>query len=159
MYLRFGDGNITDGLLTQDALWSAVLNDEKLLQEYITEAQARAADAYSFVEGWLDRLDIKHGNPVAGHFVWIDLRKYLPTHNEEGQVLQTGKERELEICRHLLEANVFITPGSSYHSPKAGFFRLTFTLRREYLSVGLERAEQVLNKIKGIIVAQAKSVE
>lgn len=37
----------------------------------------------------------------------------------------------------------------SYHATESGYFRLTFAMRQDYLSVGLERLSRLLVNMKG----------
>lgn len=59
----------------------------------------------------------------------------------EGHTL-TLLEREGALWATALEHLVAITPGSNYHHPTPGTFRLTFTLRRPALLEGLARLER-----------------
>lgn len=119
------------------------------MNKYLDEAQSRASDTLNFTLDWLNKLNIKHSNPVAGHFVWIDLRAYLPNKDSKGKKLDDDSAKEWELFTRLLdEGNVYLAPGVIYHSTIPGFFRLTFTLRREYLKVGMERIEGILKKVK-----------
>lgn len=133
----------------QDALWSSILNDDKVLTEYLDKAQSKASDTVQFTIEWLERMKIGHSNPVAGHFIWIDLRSFLPKRDRKGKTLKSGEEQEIDLFMRLLEdAKIYVAAGRFYHSTTPGFFRLTFTVRRDYLTVGLERLERVLNAVK-----------
>lgn len=50
---------------------------------------------------------------------------------------------------------MYVAPGTAYHSPVAGYFRLTFTLRREFLEVGLDRMERFLKQVQVELKASA----
>lgn len=133
----------------KDVLWTSIIGDEKILTEYLDKAQSRASDTLHFTLQWLEKLNIKHSNPVAGHFIWIDLRAYLPRKTTKGKELTDDRAKEWELFTRLLdEGNVYLAPGVIYHSTIPGFFRLTFTLRREYLKVGMERIEGILRKVQ-----------
>lgn len=135
--------------MLQDALWSKILLNDDLLSSYIVKAQSRAADALIFAVEWLDKMKIPHSYPSAGHFIWCDFSQYLPHKDRDGKKLKTAAEREWELCRQLLfDHNVYVAPGSIYHSTKEGFFRLTFTIQREWMTVGLARVEKLLKKLK-----------
>lgn len=130
-------------------LWTSIIGDEKILTEYLDKAQSLASDTLNFTLKWLEKLNIKHSNPVAGHFIWIDLRAYLPQKDSKGKELKDDNEKEWQLFSRLLDqGNVYLAPGVIYHSTIPGFFRLTFTLRREYLKVGMERIENILKQVK-----------
>lgn len=129
----------------QDALWNSIIGDEKTLTWYLNEAQSKAGEALQFVTEWLDKMKIQHSNPVAGHFIFVDLRNFLPKHDKDGKDLKTGQEQEGELFQRLLfKHSVYVAPGSFYHSQQAGFFRLTFTLKRDFMDVALQRIEECL---------------
>ena len=133
----------------QDVLWTSIIGNEKILTEYLDKAQSLASDTLNFTLNWLEKLNIKHSNPVAGHFIWIDLRAYLPNKDSKGKKLTDDGAKEWELFTRLLdEGNVYLAPGMIYHSTIPGFFRLTFTLRREYLKIGMERIEGILKKVE-----------
>lgn len=133
----------------QDALWSSILGDEKLLEWYIDEAQSRASSANAYALDWLDKMGIPHSNPIAGHFIWINLNAFLPKKDKDGKTLKTAAEQEYELFSRLLfKHNVYVPGGAFYHSPQPGFFRLTFTLRRDYMEEAFKRIEDGLNAVK-----------
>ena len=77
------------------------------------------------------------------------MRAYLPRTGENGSKLETMQDQEWELCRRLLwDQGIYIAPGAIYHAPTPGFFRLTFTIRREYMDVGLDRVKKVLLQLK-----------
>lgn len=140
---------MTDLLASQDALWCSIIGDHQVLEGYLQEAQSRASDALNFALDWLEGLGIKHSNPVAGHFIWIDMRSYLPKRDRKGKALVEAADQEAELFNRLLfDANVYVAPGAIYHSQVPGFFRFTFTIKRNYMKVGMERMEDLLKQIK-----------
>lgn len=56
-----------------------------------------------------------------------------------------GASREGALWAHFLDHAVCLTPGSNYHHPHLGTFRLTFTLGRTALLEGLRRIEEALD--------------
>ena len=135
--------------MVQDALWSSVIGNEKVLETYLPEAQSRASDALNFALEWLESLSIKHSNPVAGHFIWIDLRPYLPKRDRKGKKLEDAAAQEAELFNRLLfDGNVYLAPGALYHSQVPGYFRFTFTVKRDYMEVGMKRIEEILKAVQ-----------
>ena len=58
------------------------------------------------------------------------------------------KEREMQIITQCVENGVFIAAGTNYFTEELGWFRLTFTLPREPLMVGLKRFWKSLEEIE-----------
>jgi aspartate/methionine/tyrosine aminotransferase len=138
-----------DSLPIQDVLWTSIIGDQKVLGPYLEEAQTRAGDTLAFTFDWLEKLNIGHSNPVAGHFIWCDMRAYLPKFDKHGKKIDDPAKQEFELFMRLLnDGNVYVAPGSFYHSQIPGFFRLTFTVRREYLKVGFGRVEKIFKQVQ-----------
>ncbi|GAA6017441.1 hypothetical protein JCM11491_006660 [Sporobolomyces phaffii] len=128
-----------------DILWSSLLLDPVALPQYLEMNRSRLAQAYARATEWLERWDIPYRRSNAGHFVFIDLREYLPERSaEDDRFLETGIEREEELAKHFLRNGINVARGSAYSNPVPGFFRLTFTLRPDYFKIGLSRFEHAL---------------
>lgn len=130
-------------------LWSSIIGDNSTLEEYLAEAQARASATLNYTIAWLEARGIEHSNPGAGVFVMVNLRPWLPKKNRQGLTLKTENEQEVELLMRVLDdGSCYIAPGAAYHHPVPGHFRLTFTLRRDVLDVGLDRMGKVLDAVK-----------
>ncbi|GAA5967423.1 hypothetical protein JCM3765_001871 [Sporobolomyces pararoseus] len=128
-----------------DILWSSLLLDPIALPQYLSMNRSRLSKAYESAIEFLEKWQIPYRPSNAGHFVWIDLRKYLPERSEEdGRYLREGVEREEELAKHFLRNGINVARGSAYSYPIPGFFRLTFTLRPDYFQIGLSRFERAL---------------
>ena len=69
----------------------------------------------------------------AGLVAWLDLRSYLQTVDEAGQ---------LALYRYLLEQHrVHLSPASGFHCQTPGFFRICFSQEQETLREGLRRIQ------------------
>ncbi|GAA5891126.1 hypothetical protein JCM5296_004900 [Sporobolomyces johnsonii] len=146
-----------------DILWSSLLLDPVALPAYLELNRARLAGAYRTATAFLDSHGIAYRPSNAGHFIWIDLRRFLPARSEAGEVLEDGVAREEELANRFLRHGVNVARGTAYSHAIPGFFRLTFTLRPDYFKVGLERFEQALGlapltKIELVEVAEDKEV-
>ncbi|GAA6059750.1 hypothetical protein JCM10212_001958 [Sporobolomyces blumeae] len=131
-----------------DILWTSLLLDPVALPHYLSMNQSRLARAYAAAVAFLERLEIPYRPSNAGHFVWIDLRSYLPDHAaEDGKSLESGVEQEEELAKHFLRHGINVARGSAYSHPVPGFFRLTFTLRPDYFEIGLARFQEALAAI------------
>ncbi len=80
----------------------------------------------------------------AGFFLWVDLRKALPT----AEAHTTPFARELALCEMLIDEGLYITPGMVFHAVEPGYARICFALQPHVLSVALERLERVLSRVK-----------
>ncbi|GAA5826939.1 hypothetical protein JCM5353_004772 [Sporobolomyces roseus] len=128
-----------------DILWSSLLLDPVALPTYLEMNRSRLAQAYQHAISFLEQHEILYRPSNAGHFVWIDLRRYLPERAaEDGRYLESGVEREEELAKHFLRNGINVARGSAYSYPIPGFFRLTFTLRPDYFKIGLKRFESAL---------------
>lgn len=126
-----------------DALFCALIDNNEVYNDFIRTNQARMAQAYDIVVRWCAYHSIKHVQCSAGHFILIDLSRFLPK-EVDGQTLKDESAREGALWTHFLQNAVCLTPGSNYHHPQLGMFRLTFTLRRQALLEGLMRIENAL---------------
>jgi len=94
----------------------------------------------------LESLGIRHQGGGAGRsggfFIMIDLSPFLPPpalrHPSEPQKDPHADEERL-FTRLLQEHKIYIAPGSTYHYPVPGFFRLTFSVPPDHLDLGLQR--------------------
>lgn len=125
-----------------DALFSAIVNDEGFHRDFVATNRLRMAQAYKTVTEWCRYHSINYIPTNAGHFILVNLERFLPT-EMEGRTL-TPEEREGALWAKVLENRVSITPGSNYRHPHTGTFRLTFTLGRAALVEGLSRLEAAL---------------
>jgi aspartate/methionine/tyrosine aminotransferase len=126
-----------------DALFCSLIEDERVYHDFIKTNAARMAQAYDIFVHWADHHTIEYTPCNAGHFILLNLHRFLPTH-VDGKQLQNDAAREGALWTKLLENAVCMTPGSNYHHPTLGMFRLTFTLRRPALLEGLARIERAL---------------
>lgn len=126
-----------------DALFCALIDNDDVYKDFIVTNQARMAQAYDIVVRWCGYHKIKHTPCSAGHFILVDLTRFLPT-DVDGQTLNDPAAREGALWTLFLKHAVCLTPGGNYHHPQLGVFRLTFTLRRPALLEGLARLERAL---------------
>lgn len=121
--------------LTDLCFSNLVLSDHsRVLKYYLDENKTRLREAYEYATSRLRSLGIKHEHSNAGFCIMIDLSRYLPKLCEPDQI-----KEESCFLKLLNEHKLLIAPGMLYHYPKPGFFRLTFTVPRDQLNLGLER--------------------
>ncbi|CEQ41537.1 SPOSA6832_03261, partial [Sporobolomyces salmonicolor] len=132
-----------------DILWSALLNSDEL-PFYLEENQKRLAKGYRYLAAWLKVQGLPFRPANAGHFVLVDFREHAKKMakkvgkavGEEGMEGPTT-EQEVALLDKFVDAGVYLGPGFSYAVPQPGFFRMTFSIRRKELSIGLARIEKV----------------
>jgi len=116
------------------------------LDWYVGENKKRLMEAHRTAIEKLESLGIRHQGGGAGRsggfFIMIDLSPFLPPpafrHPSEPQKDPYVDEERL-FTRLLQEHKIYIAPGSTYHYPVPGFFRLTFSVPPDHLDLGLQR--------------------
>lgn len=89
-----------------DALWSGLLLDPVNLPLYIELNQSKLATSYARAIKFLKSHQIDYRNSNAGHFIWIDLRRFLPEVDSLGQVIKCDFKREDELALKFATAGV-----------------------------------------------------
>lgn len=113
-------------------LLATMLSDEDFVDEFVGESARRLAARHAaFVRG-LGDLGIKCLDSNAGLFFWMDLRGLL----EEATV-----EAETKLWLVILrEVKLNVSPGTSFHCPEPGWFRVCFAnMDEETVRVALWR--------------------
>lgn len=126
-----------------DALFSSLLTDQDFYPHFVQMNQARLSRAYERVKTWCVRHAIPYKPSNAGHFLLVDLARFLPR-EMGGCELVDETQRETALWSLVLKERLCITPGSNYHHPQVGWFRITFSLQDQVLSKGLQRLEKAL---------------
>ena len=90
----------------------------------------------------LNELGVEVTPAQAGLVAWLDLRSYLSSADEDGQ---------LALYRYLLEQHrVHLSPASGFHCRTPGFFRICFSQEQETLREGLRRIQQGLHQFQSV---------
>ncbi|BGP41492.1 hypothetical protein JCM10449v2_005480 [Rhodotorula kratochvilovae] len=118
-----------------DALFSSLLLSPSL-PAFLSLNQARLAAAYARATAFLAAQGVPYRPASAGHFVWVDLRAWLPRGKGDA-------EGEAVLAQALWSAGVNLGRGTAYGG-EPGWFRLTFTVREDYFAEGLERLGRAL---------------
>ncbi|OCF34966.1 hypothetical protein I316_03513 [Kwoniella heveanensis BCC8398] len=118
-----------------DVIWSTLLLDPPRLKAFIETNQARLADAHSFTRGWFEARGVHVAKSNAGNFIWVNLG---------AAVGFDDAITEKKVFQKLLDGGVYIAPGSAYHYHIAGWYRITFSVPRDNLIVGLNKIESLL---------------
>jgi len=131
-----------------DNLWSTLLNDQTYLPVFIKTNQFKLRKAYEYMTSWLKFHNIPYIPSSAGLFLMVDWRPILSNFDRYGSILsitpdQNMRERESTLFAFLLARKVMAIPGEMCHA-EPGWFRFTFSVRRDYLDVALARIETAL---------------
>ncbi|KAJ3567908.1 hypothetical protein NP233_g6062 [Leucocoprinus birnbaumii] len=132
-----------------DALWSAVLDDIKFLENFISTNKVKLGEACDYVTRWLRFHGLPYVPPHATHFMMVDIRPIVSDIERYGPILgieagDTMDKRELALVNYIHENKVALSPGSSHHHLEGGWIRLSFSVRRDHLDVALRRIEAAL---------------
>lgn len=105
-------------------------------EDFITENRAKLTRKYESTKSAFEETGISVTPAEAGLCLWLDLRAHLTTQDKPG---------ELSLYRHLLEKHrVHISPGTGFHCPLPGFFRMCFSQDDGTLAEGLQRIHKSL---------------
>jgi bifunctional pyridoxal-dependent enzyme with beta-cystathionase and maltose regulon repressor activities len=92
-------------------------------------------------------------------FIWIDLRRYLrgtdevaalANHRLTPQEAEKYQQREQEMGNRFFANGVFIAMGTNFATEELGWFRLSFTVPRQALEVGLQRMLKALKETERV---------
>lgn len=89
-----------------DALISGLLNDAPKLENYLSTNILRMQSAYARMTSWLEQHHIPYVPAAAGHYVFVNLRQFLPSGPAD------DAEREAQLWLDLLDGGVYLAPGS-----------------------------------------------
>lgn len=129
-----------------NALWSTILKDREFLTLFLAKNQKHLTVAYEYLTDWLRFHKIPYIPSNAGHFMMISLQEIIQDCARYGEIAKIDDsmemwDRERQLTQHLVQAKVFITPGAACHFNEPGWYRISFSVRREFLQSGLKRIE------------------
>ena len=100
--------------------------------------RTKLSQHYTDMSTVLNELGVEVTPAQAGLVAWLDFRSYLKSADDDGQ---------LALYRYLLEEHrVHLSPGSGFHCPAPGFFRICFSQEQETLREGLRRIQHGLRQ-------------
>lgn len=74
---------------------------------------------------------------ARGNFVWVDLGSRLGFREAA---------EEKHVFQKLLDGGVYVAPGTAYHNPTAGWYRVTFSVARDNLEVSFCLVVGLINR-------------
>lgn len=118
-------------------LVTAMLSDERFIQEYFDTNCKRIREIHEEFEAGLEKLGIKCAKSSAGMYCWADMSGLIRPYSEKG---------ELDLWEKFLSiAKINITPGSACQCIESGWFRICFTtLTLEEIPLIIERFRRVV---------------
>lgn len=119
-----------------------MLSDEEFVDNLIAESGRRLAERHKVFTQELAQVGISCLNSNAGLFCWMDLRPLLDDASLEG---------EMALWRMIIdEVKLNVSPGSSFHCPEPGWFRVCFAnMDEDTMKEALKRIRTCLKDKKG----------
>ncbi|TFK56134.1 PLP-dependent transferase [Heliocybe sulcata] len=94
-----------------DALWSALLNDDKMLEKVVTTNQQRLAETVVYCQDFFRTQGVPIIQPEAAHFIFIDLRSFLRQTDDSDKKLVTAAEQEADLFYSFINNGVYVASG------------------------------------------------
>ncbi|KAI1407312.1 putative acc synthase [Hypoxylon sp. FL1857] len=146
--------------LAQD-IWAKMLEDGEFLDAFLTKNRKLLQEHCGVLTEFLDQHKIPYyANINAGIFVWVNLGSYLyhkpqgnggsdqPSTEASPSDIQVHRNRESDLLKRCSNGGVIISSGSSYSTEELGWFRISFTVEKQALHVGLQRLLKCLQAIE-----------
>jgi bifunctional pyridoxal-dependent enzyme with beta-cystathionase and maltose regulon repressor activities len=123
---------------TTEAMVIRLLEDPETIDRFIKKNQKRLAKSYTVAVDTLRAHNIPFVPAQGGHFIWIDLRQYIPP--SLLHLAEAGhREAEYMLFKTMIDEGVYLNLGEAFAMRKVGFFRLSFSVPVPTLKIGLER--------------------
>ncbi|KAF8941585.1 pyridoxal phosphate-dependent transferase [Dissophora ornata] len=123
---------------TTDAMITKLLESPETIEKFTKTNQQRLAESYTLTVDTLRKHNIPFIPAQGGHFIWIDLRQYIPA-SFASAASAGDREAEYLLWRAMLGEAVYVNLGEAFTERKVGFFRLTFAVPPAMLKLGLDR--------------------
>ncbi len=120
------------------AMLCSLLAGQAWTDAFLAAARARLGDSYARIAGLLDKYRIGYLPAAAGFSVWIDLGRWLP---------EPGFGGETALWHRLWdEARVNILPGTEFHCPEPGWFRVCHATEPATVTEAVGRLARLLEE-------------
>ncbi|KAG0258962.1 hypothetical protein BG011_002965 [Mortierella polycephala] len=130
---------------TTEAMVIKLLSDPKAIDTFTKTNQQRLAESYTYAVDLLREHKISYIPAQAGHFLWIDLRTYIPS-SFVSAASAGDRAAEYLLWRNMLDEGVYVNLGEAFSESKVGFFRLSFSVPLPQLKIGMERMIKACQK-------------
>ena len=125
--------------------WANILADEEFMTSYFASVRSQLEEGWGKVKAWLEKQGVPYEGAERkggyGFFLWADFSRWLrPVEGAE-----RGGERIL--TQRMLDGGVYLATGEAFGGPN-GWYRITFSVAKEVLELGLERLEKVLKAVE-----------
>lgn len=118
---------------------STMLNSQTFLTKFMTDNRTLLIEHYEICTQFLRNHAIPYIPSNAGFFIWVDLTAYL---NAMDGTSELEKERTMNY--KLLDAGVHLATSEAFYGEDYGWFRITFTVQKETLLLGLKRCNLII---------------
>ncbi|KAF9928551.1 hypothetical protein BGZ65_006216 [Modicella reniformis] len=121
-----------------EAMIIKLVENPATIDWFVKTNQRRLAESYTLTVDILRAHRIPFLPAQGGHYIWIDLRQYIPSALVN---MAAAGEREAEymLWKAMLDKGVYLNLGVAFSEKKVGFFRLSFSVPPWLLRIGLER--------------------
>jgi len=116
-----------------DIAWSTILEDTTWLTNYIAENNKRLAQQYNSVVKFLDKHKIPFIKGGAGFFIWIDLRQWV------GSV-----EEDARLFEKMIKNGIYVATSVAFFGETYGWYRVSYSLPSKVLDLALDRLAKCL---------------
>jgi DNA-binding transcriptional MocR family regulator len=111
-----------------------MLNNTSFLSKFLQNNRTLLIEHYEICTQFLRTHSIPYIPSNAGFFIWVDLSAYL-----EAMPGRTKVEKERTMNGKLLDAGVHLATSEAFYGEDYGWFRITFTVAKDTLELGLKR--------------------
>jgi len=124
-----------------DHITANILEDDLWLEDYVQENSRLLSQHYTFVVNWARSNGIEYyAGANAAFFIILNLGKVFQARHTE----MTALDAERTINTLLLKEKVFLVAGEDFGSEKPGWFRITFSYPKDWITEGLQRILNVI---------------
>lgn len=122
---------------------ATLLNDAEWCDKfYLPTNRARLAKAYKETCKRLEIMGAHVRKARAGFFVWFSVQPFMKDNTEE---------EEMALQEEIMDAGLYIAPGTKFYCISPGWMRLVFTVPKQELNEGLRRLEGVLRRRQAML--------
>ncbi|KAL8958967.1 MAG: hypothetical protein Q9183_005727 [Haloplaca sp. 2 TL-2023] len=146
--------------------WTSLLNDRSFLDYYLAENSKRLSEGHKRVTDWFREHNVKWvEGSNAGFFLWADFREILGediiVNDEDQQVEAVAVERPSQVYKtskkaksrdewffgKMMKHKVFVATGDAFFAEEHGWYRVSFSVPKDVLEVGLKRMDEVMKEV------------